>query len=124
MTVLVKLLGRIMEHSKLAIFSDFQRFSSERDDTIEALYFDLHYNVSFLPEHLDANFPNLVYYYAEEGSVTEIYKNNFKGLNKLKVLDLWDNLITEIASDTFEDLSSLEKLDSGKKDQIAYNLCQ
>lgn len=86
---------------------------SMHNDSITGLYLELPYRMFFLPDKVGENFPNLIAYYAEEGAISTLSRANFKGLTQLKWLDLWDNLITEIASDVFQDLVALERIDLG-----------
>lgn len=88
---------------------------STRDSDVGGLDFAVNKKVRFLPERVAESFPNLVGYTAWSCSLTEIYKTNFKNLINLRKLDLGENQIEKISSNTFEDLRSLEKLDLSKK---------
>lgn len=66
--------------------------------------------IFYLPEHINGNFPNLTFYDAYSNALTEITKENFVGLNKLRWLHLHGNKLERIPNNTFDDLSSLEVL--------------
>lgn len=85
------------------------------DESVGALNFYFNPKVHFLPVEVYLKFPNLVVYTAFQCSVKTISKKNFKRLNKLSCLELNDNLIESIPSNTFEDLISLMKLNLSKK---------
>lgn len=70
--------------------------------------------IRFLPENPADKFPNLKLYRPYSCSIEEISKVNFKDLRKLRKLYLDNNAIRKVASDTFEDLTSLEYLSLGK----------
>lgn len=72
-------------------------------------------NVEYLPESVFETFPNLVIYDASFCSITEVYKQNFKGLSKLSWLNLVGNQIEKILNETFEGLKVLMRIDLGKK---------
>lgn len=84
--------------------------SSEIDESIEGLRFVDNKKIHFLPEKIEASFPNLVYFAAYGCSIKEISKDNFQNLTKLTFLSLALNQIEKIFSDTFEDLTSLKYL--------------
>lgn len=86
----------------------------EEDETIEALDFEDNKNINFLPIDVAISFPKLKIYSAYSCSIEKIAKINFKDLKALQSLRLNENLITTIASDTFEDLTSLEVLALGE----------
>lgn len=81
-----------------------------RDETIEGLQLQMNFRIQFLPERVGEKFPNLLIYHAFVALITEVSKVNFQGLSKLQVLLLSSNKIERIASNTFEDLTSLEVL--------------
>lgn len=64
----------------------------------------------FLPENISTTYPNLNALSAELCSIKEISKLNFHGLKELKSLWITGNPLQRIASNTFEDLESLERL--------------
>jgi Leucine-rich repeat (LRR) protein len=68
----------------------------------------------FLPVNVTSVLPNLVKYSAWDCFITEVSKENFKGLINLNYLSLASNKIREIPTDTFEDLVNLRQLYLGK----------
>ena len=97
-----------------------------RDDSILSLRFFDNKKIKYLPVGVNGKFPNLINYAAGYCSLTVVYKANFRGMNKLELLDLNVNKIERIFSNTFEDLISLQKLFLGelklKKFQILFYL--
>lgn len=87
----------------------------QKDATMTALYFRGNENIRFLPVQVSDSFPNLLEYDASWCSVTKISKSNFERMNLLKLLHLYDNEISIINSNTFEDLTTLETLTLCKK---------
>lgn len=85
-----------------------------RDETIEGLSFDDNKEIYYLPVKVAETFPNLIAYWAMHCSLTEVSKINFKHLSKLRTLSLHHNQIVTIASNTFDDLTSLEHLYLGE----------
>lgn len=83
------------------------------ETSIEALDFFRNRKIAFLPIGVAEAFPTLFYYGAAFCSLTKVRKENFMNLNNLKQLDLRQNQIEVISSDTFDDLKSLEVLDFG-----------
>lgn len=94
-----------------AISSKGFTISSPKDYSIQKLSFLNNKKVWFLPENVDENFPNLLFYDAGFCSIKMITKPNFKGLENLTKLFLQQNEITEILKNVFEDLLNLELLD-------------
>lgn len=91
-----------------------------RDETIKGLSFGyLSYKISHLPENVAESFPNLEIYEANTCAVTEITKQNFNGLVKLKVLFLAGNRIETIADDTFESLVALELINLSELNSVS-----
>lgn len=86
-----------------------------RDDSIGGLWLYSNKKIQFLPIRVGEKFPNLMGIFAGDCSINEISRENFKGLNKLKHLILRNNQIEMIARDTFNDLTSIERFDLGKK---------
>lgn len=80
------------------------------EDKIGAIYFSSNKNISFLPDGPYENFTNVVAFAASACSLTSVYKSNFQNLKGLIRLDLDENQIEEIATNTFEDLTSLQFL--------------
>jgi hypothetical protein len=77
---------------------------SPNDETIERLIMTNNQEIEFLPENVNETFPDLFLYAA-------ISNKNFKGLSKLRELNLAHNQIETIPSDTFKDLTWLQELD-------------
>lgn len=92
--------------------------SSKRNVSVEGLTFSFNRKIFFLPENVNNNFPNLKIYFAENCSIKAISKENFEGLNKLKILRLLFNQIEKISSETFNDLVAIEYLYLGEKSFI------
>lgn len=88
--------------------------SSERDENVTKISLYGNKNVIYLPISVSEKFPLLTELIAWQCSVKEISKENFKNLYKLQRLDLDENQITKIQSETFEDLMGLEVLRLGK----------
>jgi Leucine rich repeat len=82
-----------------------------RDVTVQGIYFHKNKNVEFLPMNISEKFPNLVVYAASMCSVKALKTENFRKLFKLRHLWLEYNHIEEIASDSFMDLKSLERIE-------------
>jgi Leucine-rich repeat (LRR) protein len=93
-----------------------------RDETIEGLSFWCNYRIKYLPIQVSEKFPNLLAYQASYCSITEISKDHFQGLSKLKLLHLAANQIEKISTDTFEELVALEGLDLSNKNISFKNL--
>lgn len=90
------------------------------DDSIKGLELMDNKNIFYLPVQVGVTFPNLLGYDARNCFIKEIFKENFKGLNKLRKLWLYGNLIERITSETFEDLQALEKLWLGEKKKFHF----
>lgn len=80
------------------------------DETVTALDFSHSKKIFFLPIDVKESFVNLKALAALECQISEISDMNFRGLSRLKFLDLTENLIETIPSHTFDDLISLEYL--------------
>lgn len=93
--------------------SDYE-ISTAREQTVRGLRLNGNKKISFLPLEAYKKFPNLIGYYAYECSIKMLKKENFLNLDKLKHIILFKNQIEMIYSDTFEGLSSLERIDLGK----------
>jgi Leucine-rich repeat (LRR) protein len=89
-------------------------FAGDRDKTINQVSLN-NKNTSFLPEKVVEKFPNLKEYRAMTLKIRVIGKVNFEKLSKLEILNLEDNFISSIESDTFDDLVALEYLLLGEK---------
>lgn len=81
--------------------------STTRDEAMGAMGFIANKNISYLPVMAYVNFPNLEIISAYQCSIVEITKENFAKLSFLRALWLGENKISEIKTDTFEDLTSL-----------------
>jgi hypothetical protein len=87
---------------------------SSTDTSISRLNLSNNKQVIYLPEGVDEKFPNLLHYEAKNCAISVISRNNFKGLGKLKKLNLWGNQIVRIPNNAFEDLKDLEVLSLGE----------
>lgn len=67
--------------------------------------------VRFLPENVHESFPNLVVFEAENCRVKQISRNNFRGLYRLKVVNLAGNLISNIDAGVFSENVELQIID-------------
>lgn len=97
------------------IVVDNMSFEGEADTTIGALDLRTNGPITFLPIDIDKKFPALVLYESCCGSIKTIAKKNFKSLISLRWLNLGDNQIDRIPSDTFEDMKALEWIELRKK---------
>lgn len=86
---------------------------SNNDISVTALDFSHNKKILILPVEVSDSFENLKALAAVECAIGEISEENFRGLNKLKFLDLTENLIETIPNNTFDDLISLEYLALG-----------
>lgn len=89
--------------------------SAARDETVGAINFASNKNIHFLPENPAGSFPKLIAYSAASCAVERISKSNFQNLETLQNLFLFNNKLTRIETNTFEDLHSLTRLDLGKE---------
>lgn len=71
-------------------------------------------NIEFLPILLHQKFPNITSYEAARCSIKEISKRNFESLFQLWKVELQENQIYAVLSDTFEGLFNLNYLDLSK----------
>lgn len=85
--------------------------SSAEDHDMQLLYIRDNKNVFFLPENIHEKYPKIMKIEADGCSIKSISNGAFDNLVTLKELFLHYNQITEIESETFKDLLSLEKLD-------------
>lgn len=99
----------IMEKRTRINSADFT-IASSLNENVGGLRFNLNKKVSFLPIDVYKKFPNLVGYSAQFCSIKLIRRENFINLAKLKSLWLNRNLISEIPTNTFDDLESLQYL--------------
>jgi Leucine rich repeat len=91
---------------------------STHDETIKLLFLGNNKKIFYLPDNVGGKFPNLLYYVASNCSIAQINQQNFKALNKLEFLDLRQNQIEKITSNTFDGLKELKNLDLGTKNII------
>lgn len=91
-----------------------------KDETVKGLEFFGNVNISYLPENVAEVFPNLVGYGAGNCSIKSIRKANFEGLTNLKELLLFENFIETIPNNIFDNLTSLEFINLGKKNIIIH----
>lgn len=66
--------------------------------------------MKFLDKNFSQTFPELICFEAVDGSLTSV-ENQFKGLSKLKYLNLMHNNIENVTGDAFIDLINLEEMD-------------
>lgn len=95
---------------------------STRDESINVLYFSWNQKIHHLPIKTSATYPNLLALYAGYCSITNISRQNFRGLSSLKSLILQGNQIEKIASGVFKDLTNLERLYLGEKSFILFQV--
>jgi Leucine-rich repeat (LRR) protein len=90
--------------------------ASPADSTVQAFYISNNPMVEYLPENLSEKFPNIVAAGVWDCGVKSINEKNFKGLHKLIVLNLINNMIEGIDSNAFKDNKKLEylRLDGNK----------
>lgn len=84
------------------------------DAEIGELVFSKNKNISLLPVDVAISFPELELYSASKCFIKTIARIHFKGLRALTILDLQNNQIEMIRSDTFEDLISLKEIQLGR----------
>lgn len=71
-------------------------------------------NIEFLPNSPNDKFPNLKKYQASRCAIREVSKRNFENLHQLTLIELQENQIFAVLSDTFEGLKNLKTLDLSK----------
>lgn len=94
---------------------DSDDYEIEADPAINDLIFSNNKKIEHLPVEVAITFPVLNFYSARNCSIKTIAKIHFKGLTFLKTLNLGENQIETIRSNTFEDLVSLTNLVLGEK---------
>jgi hypothetical protein len=90
---------------------------STKDSSVRGLVINNNNKAEYLFVRIAQSFPNLEAYSVYRTSVRELSKQNFAGLNKLKILVVANSQIEKIESKTFEDLVSLVKLWLCKKEK-------
>jgi Leucine-rich repeat (LRR) protein len=88
--------------------------SSVSNEDIIALDLTENELLEYLPLEMAINFPNINLIRAEECSIKELSKASMEGLTNLKFLDLDDNFITTLLTDTLSSLVNLERIDLGE----------
>jgi Leucine-rich repeat (LRR) protein len=86
-------------------------FAGNLDENTSGLDFSKSKKVTFLPENVSEKFPKLTMYDASYCRVRVIERIHFLNLTKLAKLDLKENIIREIAEDSFDDLVALKLID-------------
>lgn len=92
----------------------YKKYPAKKEITLEALKAAKMITLSRdnvmekLPKKLGFHFQNLTMIIAMKVGLKSIQKNDFKDLNKLKMLNLGDNKLTQIPNDVFDDLKDLE----------------
>lgn len=102
-------------------FPDFE-ISTPHDETIEGLEFGDNRKISYLPIKVHETFPNLVHYLAARCSIKAIKKENFASLTKLTLIQMYNNQIEAIDSDTFTGLDHLNFIDFSKLTIVTFNI--
>lgn len=78
-----------------------------RDEEVQGITFDYNRKIEHLPYKIYMQLPHLVKYWARSCSITQISKQNFEKLNRLRNIMLSDNKIQKISGNTFHGLESL-----------------
>lgn len=81
---------------------------ANRDKSVTEVHFTSNRNIRFLPILLHESFPNLRFYAADKCIVEKVQKSNFELLVDLVEINLAENRISALLSDTFEGLRRLE----------------
>lgn len=100
--------------SSTAITSNDFLITTARDDSVEGFYAEDNKKLVYLSTNLGEIFPNLIGVHASNCSIKTISKETFKGLNKLRELQLGSNQIAEIGDDYFDHIPSVEKIVLGE----------
>lgn len=96
-----------MERSTLIDSKNFW-ISSDRNESVEGFHCNGNHKIEYLPNDFAEKLPNLIILNAGDCSIKAISQKNFKGLNKLRALNLVYNKIRNIHDDTFDGLPELE----------------
>jgi hypothetical protein len=97
------------------IDSSGYEIAAERDENIGALELKDNKLIFYLPENVSEVYPNLLAITAQNCVIREISFKNFKGLSKLRLLNLGGNQIETIEMDTFKDATELNEIYFCKK---------
>lgn len=95
--------------------------TDKMDRDVTVIDFSSNKKVEFLPVQLSQIFPHLKLYKASSCSIREITKSNFVGLRRLGGLELPENQIYAIRSDTFEGLHELLQINLSESLEISLN---
>lgn len=101
------------------VYDEDFTISPATDPTILGLRIESKKRVRFLPKNLSLVFPDLVLFIVSECAVSDVRKEHFKGLSKLRFLYLDYNIIDNVEIDAFVDLVSLQVLDLYKNKIIS-----
>lgn len=109
------LIASVVEDEDFSIAPHFTPFhgylNQDWNTTTFALSLDNEPGVKYLPKNILEFFPDVVVVQVKKCSVVSIKGNHFKGLSKLRLLNLALNKIENVTSDAFVDLVSLDYLD-------------
>lgn len=92
------------------------------EETVRGIQISNNAEAFYLPIEVNTNFPNLELYDSWGCSIGEISRSNFEGLNKLTYLQLANNFIERIESETFVDLHALKHLNLGQENFVFHFL--
>lgn len=81
---------------------------ANKDKSVTEIHFTSNRKIRFLPVSIHASLPNLRLYAAAQCIVEKVQKANFEQLDDLVEINLSENRINTIPSDTFEGLRNLE----------------
>lgn len=84
--------------------------TSPRDEAVEGFSVWKNEMLEFLPSNLGEKFPNLIVVNVFGCFIEEIRKEDFKGLGKLRVLNVAGNQLEKIADDTFDGIPAVEEI--------------
>lgn len=84
--------------------------TSARDATVTGFDAENNKKLEKFPKNLAEKFPNLILLDGHNCSIKQISKESFRGLNKLKILDLGNNQIERIDDDTFAFIPAVGKI--------------
>jgi Leucine-rich repeat (LRR) protein len=99
-----------MDLSSQLIDQPSSLISSRRDSLLEGLIAQNNKNIKFIPENISDKFLNLELLQFENTSINSIHKKHFKGLHKLRYLNLARNEIETVEKGSFDDNGNLEDL--------------